>query len=81
MIGHVRLPMVRRAGKTGERRLRWGSGLWRLMQDKSRKVRHGWGGRFFWGFHKVIFPSQGVRSRDWLVFNVLAQGPGLHGPR
>lgn len=81
MIGHAPMPMARWAGKTGERRLRWGSGLWGLMQDKSRKVRHGWGGRFFWGFHKVIFPSQGVRSRDWLVFNVLAQGRGLHGSR
>ncbi len=81
MIGHAPMPMARRVGKTGERRLLWGSGLWGLMQDKSRKVRHGWGGRFFWGFHKVIFPSQGVRWRDWPVFNVLAQGRGFHGPR
>lgn len=81
MIGHAPMPMARRAGKTGERRLCWGSGLWGLMQDKSRKVRHGWGGRFFRVFHKVIFPSQGFRQREVSIFNVLAQGSGLHGPR
>lgn len=81
MIGRAPMQMARGAEMSGERRLRRGSGLWGLMQDKSRKVRHGWGGRFFCGFHKVIFPSQGVRPRDWLVFNVLAQGRGLHGPR
>lgn len=81
MIGHARLSMVRRAGKTGERRLRWGSGLWGLMQDKSRKVRHGWGGRFFRAFHKVIVSFQGFRRCYFRVLKMLAQGRGLHGPR
>lgn len=68
-------------GQAGERRLRWGSGLWRLMQDKSRKVRHGWGGRFFRVFHKVILPSQGFRRRYFRILKMLAQGRGIHGPR
>ncbi len=81
MIGRTPMPMARGAEKSGERRLRWGSGLWGLMQDKSRKVQHGWGGRFFRGFYKVILPSQGFRWRDVSVFNVLAQGFGPRGPR
>lgn len=81
MIGRAPMPMARGAEMSGERRLRRGSGLWGLMQDKSRKVRHGWGRRFLRAFHKVILPSQGFRRHDASIFNVLAQGRGLHGPR
>lgn len=81
MIGRAPMPMARGAEMSGERRLRRGSGLWGLMQDKSRKVRHGWGGRFFRVFHKVIVSFQGFRRCYFRVLKMLAQGRDLHGPR
>lgn len=80
MTGYMRDPVQRRHEKAGKRRLSWGSGLWGLAQDKSRKVRHGWEGRFFRVFYKVILPPQGFWRPDCPVFNMLAQGAVRHGP-
>lgn len=81
MTWRARKPLQQGSKKAGKRRLSWGSGLWGLTQDKSRKVRHGWGGRFFRVFHKVILSLQGLRQPDFPVFNMLAQGAARHGPR
>lgn len=52
-----------------------------LRQDKSRKVRLGWGRRIFSCLCKVIFPFQGIAHQITYLFNYIEQGVCFHGAR
>lgn len=79
MRKRMRDRVMRPVDLSGKRGFREERSLGSLVQDKSRKVRHGWGGRFFRVFYKVILLDQGVGLSDLRVFNGLAQGAGHHG--
>lgn len=59
----------------------WGKGHFDLTQDKSRKVRLGWGRRIFSCLCKVIFPFQGIAHQIAYLFNYIQQGVCFHGAR